>query len=187
MYILLVEKKLIFFFIDKSIIFYTIDNKMEKPTRTYVSVTLLDSTSFAIPVQNGKFLETAQEFQIVNSMIKPPRQFSLVGTPDRRIMLTEADTTGGSCPYGIKCYNKYCGMEHPEGRNLAQNQEVRQARLDKTTIDCKYSKCTNSKCPYRHSTVPGGAASGGAASGGAASGGAASGGAASGGRGRGCE
>ena len=183
MYILLVEKKLIFFFIDKSIIFYTIDNKMEKPYFVFVPVRFVNGDTFKLPVCGN---QTAQMVAKAFTKANPNIKFTINDVNDI-ITVVQIKNDSNECPYGVRCFNENCEMNHPVGHDLNKAIAARQARLDKTTIDCKYSRCTNSKCPYRHRTVPGGAASGGAASGGAASGDAASGGAASGGRGRGCE
>ena len=174
MYILLVEKKLIFFFIDKSIIFYTIDNKMDKKP-IFVIVTTLGGDSFRVPVLNGDILETAREFKKLNSNNTPPRSFTLVESSNNRITIIEVVRTIGDCRFGINCYNKNCQDNHPEGRVLVQNQEVRQARLDKSNINCKYgTRCTRGElCPFAHDSNHGAAVGGAARGRSVASGGAA--------------
>ena len=164
MYILLVEKKLIFFFIDKSIIFYTIDNKMEKPYFVFVPVIFLNGKKIKLPVCGNQTAQmVAKAFARANINIK----FTIKDDNDI-ISVVEIENDSNECPYGVRCFKENCEMNHPVGHDLNKAiaaRQARQARQDKSTIDCKYFRCTNPDCPYRHSTVHGGGASGGAARG----------------------
>jgi hypothetical protein len=174
MYILLVEKKLIFFFIDKSIIFYTIDNKMSGRL-VFVPVTFSDGKKIKLPVcENQNAQMVAKAFTRANKNIK----FSIIDDNDI-VSVIEIKNDSNECPYGMRCFKTECGMNHPVGHDLNKAIADRDARNSngngQRLIPCKYgAKCNKGDlCTFVHDSNHGAAVGGAARGRSAASGGAA--------------